>query len=165
MLPISTTYIKARKWPLLIVYLLLGVPVLVAFLEDGTEDHQQKIGIICFLVFSHLLFFFFWYVVRKMEIQLYHDSFVYKTAFKTKEIVWQNIMKSEFEFSFHGHSGDVKWRIESPQTTIAMSVGYFSRSDCRLIAEVLVDKYKEAKISENIKAMAKGRFPWYVFLN
>jgi len=164
MLPISTTYLKARKWPLLVLYIVIGAPAAwLALQKDDSYDPQQKVFIFILFALTHLLILFFWYVASQIEIQIYNDSLIYKTAFKTKEIAWRNITESELEFHFHSHGGRAQWNIVSPEKIIKIDPTYFSRKDTRMIAEVLVDKCRSAKISDNVKAMANGKFPWYVF--
>lgn len=160
MLPIATTFLHARRWPLWIIYLLICAPWIVLLIFFEPDD---KTSIYVYIaLFTHLLFAFFYYAVIKMEIGIYNEGLVYKNIIKTKEVLWDEIVSSELSYDFDMHGGRVKWIFQTREKKLAIEPTYFSRHDNRLLAETLISKAKRATVSENIVMMAHGRFPWYI---
>ena len=159
---IATSYLSARKWPLLIVYLLIAFPFVLVKLLSSVDDSKNNLYII-FILFTHLLVLLLWYAIKKLEIQVYEQSIVYKTLFYKRELDWNDIIAVDLHFGFAGQHTHVKWIFSTPQRSIIIDPSYFSRKDNRFLAEVVMDRCSSAHISASIKSMAGGKFPWYVF--
>ncbi|HEX5152027.1 MAG TPA: hypothetical protein VFW07_11305 [Parafilimonas sp.] len=162
MAAITTTYLRARKWPLLIIYLLIAFPFILVKLLSSYGD-PNNVFYIVFIFFAHALIFVFWYSLEKLEIRIYEQSIAYKTFLYIKEVNWDDIIDVDIHFGFAGQHPHVKWTFYAGEKSIVIDPSYFSKTDNRFLAEVIVAKCSNARISKSINNMANGKFPWYLF--
>ena len=160
MIPITHQEFSARKWPLLLIFGPLG-----AFLFTlKPEENKSNFSIDFVLTGFILIIAIFYFVLTKLRITIDNEGLEMKMLFKTETVSWNEITKSNLSFEFHGHTGDVKWVFERfPKKTFSFSPTFFSRKDLQQIAEALVSKKPNAHISEKVRRMSKGKFPWYIF--
>jgi hypothetical protein len=159
---IATTYLRARKWPLFIIYLLVAFPFILVRLLSSHDDPKNAFYI-GFILFSHAFVFMFWYSLDKLEIRIYDQSIAYKTSLYTREVSWNDIIDVDLHFGFAGQHPHVKWTFYAGKKSLVIDPSYFSKTDNRFLAEVIVAKCSDARISKSINNMANGKFPWYLF--
>ena len=157
MLPVATTFIKVKKGLLIFYYFVTGFGFIVLVLIDDNDPNKSNSRNVVFAIIANLFFFVYWFIVSKIEIQLYANSIVYKNAFTTKEVYWNEIIESRISYEFTGHGRHSKWFFISPAKTIAFDNYYFTKKDKRLLAEVVIANCTKAKISNNIIAMANDK--------
>jgi len=117
-----------------------------------------------FIVGSIIFVNLFYFVVSRLKIILDDEGFEIHYLIRKDRIRWDSIIKSKISFEVEGHSGDVKWIFQTKEEkTYSFSPSFYSRTNIQKIAEILVEKSLQADISNKVKQMAKGKFPWYIF--
>jgi hypothetical protein len=105
-----------------------------------------------------------YFVVSKITVTLDNDEIVLKTLLTTSTLAWKDIVSSKLSLEVHAHTGEIRWLITDENGKgLGISPTYFSRRGNRIIAEVLVSKCLFANISDKVRNMAVGKFPWYIF--
>ena len=137
MAAITTTYLRARKWPLFIIYLLVAFPAMCVKLLSSYDD-SKIVFYIVFILFSHGLIFIFWYCLEKLEIRIYDPSIAYKTLLYVREVNWDDIIDVDLHFGFAGQHPHVKWTFYAGKKSIVIDPSYFSKTDNRFLAEIIV---------------------------
>jgi len=159
MLPVFTQIFYARKWPILIIFIVIALPFIILKLQDGGN---KAINIFLLIDAAFCILLFTW--AKYMSITVDNEGIEYRIIFKKISVPWKEIQLTKLAFEFHGKSGDFIWHFISNQNkVINFSTGYFSKNDLRLIAEVVVSKCPEHVIQGKIKEVSQGKFPWYVF--
>ena len=135
---ITTTYLKARKWPLIFVYLFVAFPFLLVKLLSDANDPKMNFYI-AFIIFTHLLVFFLWFALSKLEIQIYPDALAYRTLFFRKEVNWNEITDIKLDVGFAGQHPHLKWIFFAGRKSISIHPSYFSRINNRFLAEAAIE--------------------------
>jgi len=61
------------------------------------------------LVFAVIM----WFFISKSGIVIDNSGLTYKTVFKTKEILWEDLSKTYIKYERHGKSGSHYWFFEN----------------------------------------------------
>ncbi len=79
-------------------------------------------------------------------------------------ILWDDITFSTVSWTIEGiHTASLNWVFRTKgKKDIEVRLGYYSRADMIILANHLIDRSKEAKISEKIYQIAQGKFPWFL---
>jgi hypothetical protein len=159
MIPVSTQTFYARKWPIFLIFLLLGGSFLILKV-NGEEDKSLDLFLLIISVFCLLLYVW----GSKMFVSIDNEGITYKIIFRKTFISWKDITRTKLAFEFHGKSGDFIWNFTSKDNKqISFSTGYFSKNTIRAIAEAVVEKCPHFVIEGKITDISNGKFPWYIF--
>lgn len=160
MLPQASYTIKPRTWPIWILFAMSGLPAIVILITESKKAAGLfLLGASC--LFCLLLFLF----TRFQRIYIDNDVLTYGAFGKKNTISWNEVAKSTVSWTLDGaHSVGPSWIFTSVDNKkIEMPLGYYSRSDMRILAEQTISKAKQATISPKIYSFAEGKFPWYLF--
>jgi len=151
--------IKSRAWIAWLIFLLLGVPFLLIIIENPDNKASQL-----FLVISFLFFFLLYITTRYINIYIDHEKMIISNLVGKKTVLWKDISISTVYWTVEGiHTASLNWTFETKdQKTVEVKLGYYSRADMIVLANHLIEKSKEATISEKIFQMSEGKFPWYL---
>jgi hypothetical protein len=159
MLPVQYEEITPRKWPILIIFCLCCLPFILA---KFSGEHIR--GIDWFIAGSLVLTLLIYYMGMKLKIVLDNDGFEIHNIFRKQRLNWLEIRQSKLSFEIEAHSGDIKWVFRTAEgREYSFSPSYFSRYSIQKIAEALIRKSPSALISDKIRNIAEGKFPWYIF--
>jgi hypothetical protein len=160
MLPQASYIIKARRWPLIILFLFLTAPFLIIYLAQP-EEYYPMYFMMGIAVFCSL----FYFALSKLKIYIDDEKLRLEMLLKSKEIYWKDIISSRLNWQIEGtHSAGVSWIFHSKKSNhLELKLGYYSRNDMKILAQQLIDKSSFADIHEKIYKMAEGKFPWYIF--
>ncbi len=159
MLPQASLVIKARRWPILILFAIAGLPFCIAYLMN-----PQDKALLYFAFGVAFLCVCFALIITRLKIFLDNDLLRIEMLFKKQEVFWRDIVASKLSWQIEGgHTASLNWMLQTKNAKIEIGLGYYARKDMKIIAQQLIDKAKEAEIEDKIYAMAEGRFPWYIF--
>lgn len=159
MIPVSTQIFYARKWPIVLIFIIVGGPFLILRLT-GDKDNSLDLFLLIVLVFCLLLYI----STIKMYVSVDNEGIASKNIFREIFIPWKDITQTKISFEFHGKSGDFIWNFTSKNNKeINLSIGYFSKSTIRSIAETVVQKCPDVLVKGKIREISEGKFPWYIF--
>lgn len=156
--PIETTSLRPRSSIILIPFAILTAAMAFTYVQDSDKKEIN----IAFLV-TVLITALIWVGFKKIELTINNDGLTYKTIFTTKEILWQDVLRTHIKYEHHGKSGNVYWLFETHARNLKFSTSLFGRKSLRTIAEAVVSKCHRSVIDEKIFKMSEGRFPWYIF--
>jgi hypothetical protein len=157
MFPIETTVLRQRTWPALLI-MAMGIGI---FFIPGNQKQDVPmyigIGIIALSVGLYFL-------ISKSQIIVDDTGITKKTVFKTKEMPWGSISKTNLKSEHHGKSRSLHWYFEDHHgKKTKFQIDLLSRKNLRIIAEAITMKCKTADIEKRIYDMAEGQFPWYIW--
>jgi hypothetical protein len=159
MLFLETTSIRPKKFITLIPLLIMATVIVpVVFIGPALKNMQ---GAQYILLLPILFAVFFWFMLNKVEVLITNDGITYKTLFTSKEVLWNDVVRTYVRYQQQGKSGSHYWFFETGDRTLKFSSGYFSRKSLRIIAEAVVAKCKHADIQDTIHKWAEGQFPWH----
>jgi hypothetical protein len=132
---------------------------LVLYLQDPSDTAVGG-----FLVFTTVLCLVFYMVNARHHLYLDNKILIYKTARSTREIHWNDLIRSEISWTVEGlHTASVNWNFYTGNASLEIRLGFFSRSDMQVLAQQLIDQAPQAVLSNKIYQFAEGKFPWYLF--
>lgn len=141
--------------------MFIALPFVLVRLLSNADD--SKNGFYAgFIIFSHALIFLLWLAFNNLEIRIYQNSIAYKTLLFTREINWNEIIDVDLHLGFTGQHPHPKWTFFAGKKSINIDPSYFSRTNNRFLAEAVMSKCINAKISDTVKKIADGKFPWYL---
>ena len=159
MLPVSSQIFYARKWPVLVIFIILGLPFIILKIL-GNQDRGLDLFLLIDIIFCFLLFVW----AKYMSIFIDDHGIEFRILFKKRFMAWRDIHATKLAFEFDGKSGDFVWNfIAINGKEINFSTGYFSKKTIYLIAGAVVEKCPAYLISGKIKEISEGKFPWYIF--
>jgi hypothetical protein len=160
MLPQSSYTIKARTWPVWIIFCVIGIPaVILIFTEPG-----DKAGPYLFIA-ACLLCAILFGLNRTMKIELDDERLVYSAYGKKRSIRWNDVTTSSLSWSIEeGHTASYNWSfLMTDGKDLHIPLGYYSRSDMRALANQAIDRAKNAVLSKTVHQIVEGKFPWFLF--
>lgn len=160
MLPVFHRQVHARKWPVFVIYGVIATGVGLMEFRVSDAGFIKSMFLIGLSIFAAL----FYFVLSRLKIVIDDHGLMMQMLLKTESLRWAEISSSNLSFEFHGHTGDVKWVFERiTKKAFSFSPTFFSRQDLQAVAEALLSKCPKADISEKVRKMAEGKFPWYIF--
>jgi len=160
MVPVATQIFYARKSPLAVLIVIASAMLLLLILHPA----GKKSALLFLALFIGLVVVFLYFLLNKISLTINNDGLEYKTAFRTKNLLWREVTASRLNFEFHGHSGDIFWLFNlNNSRDLKFSISFFSRKELRAIAEAVVAKCCNTCVSKKIQQMSQGKFPWYIF--
>jgi hypothetical protein len=128
------------------------------------EPRLRQIPMLVSVLFCVLTTFIF-YKMYKNGLVLDQTAIRYTHPFrKTTVIPWVEVHSAAMEVHYHGHGASRHLIIRGMNNSqVSLQTGFYSRHSLQLISEILVAKAPQADISDRVKNMAEGRFPWYIF--
>lgn len=153
---VSNTF-HPRTWPALLPLLAAGA---VLYMGQTQAEVQSMHWIAVLLV---VLAVAIWYFLSQSEITIDDLGITSSNIFRTRHVLWQNVSSTFIKYQHQGKSGSHYWHFESrTDKPMRFSIGLYSRSNLRQIAEAVVQKCGTAEIQPRIRSMAEGDFPWYM---
>jgi hypothetical protein len=160
MLPVQHQEFQSRKWPLVILFVLIGGP----FIWLATVGTADKAVVNIFLLSTIIFISFFYFILARLKLVIDNEGLELRMLLKTERVAWSSINKSYITFEFHVHSGDIKWIFNTTKgKSLSFSPTFFSHSTLQVVAETLLYKSPQADISSKVRNMVAGKFPWYIF--
>ena len=160
MLPQSSYTIRARTWPVWIIFSLAGIPGIFLMILEPTE----KGGAWLFIA-ACLLSLLVYAISRTMKITIDDEWLVYAAYGKTRRLRWNDLASSSLGWSIEGgHSTSYNWHFRTvDDKLLEIPLGYYSRSDMSLLANQMISRAKNAELPAVIHRIAAGRYPWFLF--
>jgi hypothetical protein len=150
--------LRPRKWP---AFIPLGM-ALVIFLFLNQQRHDLWV-----ILFSSALLAvsaFLYYALSRLTIRINQEGLSYRGLFSTRDLRWNDVIKTYIKYRYYGQSGSYYWYFEhSGGKRVRFSLRLFSRPQLRSIACMVMEKCPGAQVQDKILMMADGEFPWYIF--
>ncbi|MBL7764096.1 MAG: hypothetical protein JNL23_11775 [Chitinophagaceae bacterium] len=160
MIPIETRIIVPRKFPILIILVLIIWGIASVDNKSTIPNARFYLIALVLLVFGGLYLSLAntYIVIDNLGISL-------KQPFKKlKSFDWQEISQASWDWSIDVHTVNLSWIIYSNKNTnISVQPSFYKRKDLQIIAEVLIRNCPQANIHNKIKKASEGKFPWYLF--
>ena len=160
MLPQSSYTIRARTWPVWIIFSLAGLPGIFLMIMEPTKKGGAWLFVAACL-FSLLVYA----ISRSMKIYLDDEWLFYSAYGRTRRVRWSDMTASSVGWTIEGgHTASYSWHFRTlDNKLLEIPLGYYSRSDICLLANQVVSRAKNAKLSLEVHRFADGRFPWFLF--
>lgn len=158
---LQTSYtIKARTWPVWIIFSLAGFPGIFLMISEPTKKGGPSLFVAACL-FSLLVYIF----SRSMKITIDDEWLVYSAYGKTRQVRWNDMTLSSVGWTIEGgHTASYSWHFRTVNNKLVeIPLGYYSRSDMRILANQVISRAKKAELSAEIHRFAAGKFPWFLF--
>jgi hypothetical protein len=156
----GTTYLlKARKWPVWILFAIMGGPWIFVL----ASDPHDRVAL-AFLLLAGCFCLLLLFMSKFITIYLDDEKMVVSDAWRKRTLYWSDVQASSIEWGIEGHHGGrLTWIFrKSDGSPVDLTLGYYSRADMTLLARFLTDKARGATFSRKVRDMAEGRFPWYL---
>lgn len=159
-IPIQSQTITARAG----VFLFFVLAVLLLFTMAIVDKANISLDDYLCLAFLIILVVFFTYLPTLTQLEIYNEGFTKKELFKTREFFWEDVQSAELDWHFHMHGVNLfmKFRFYNGKDYL-FPLTFYSRKNIQILCEAIVSACPDAKISDKIKNMAEGKFPWYIF--
>lgn len=154
---VETTEIRPRKT---LLFVFAGLLILMIIIYLDKPSWRSVAFHLCLLSLS--VFLLLIYFLSRKKIIIDNHGIQQELGFgKIKKMNWDEVSNSELEWHYHGHGANQTWNIQGNGKKIIIYPEHYSRNDLRVLAEALVNKAFRAAISEKVRKMAEGKFPWY----
>lgn len=153
-----TIHARARlAWAIL---LITALPLSLAEILDSNHDKR----FLLFIMLLILLCFILYATTKKIKIYIDEDKMVISDFLKNRTLLWTDVSFSDISCSVEGsHSVSLNWIFKTVnKKSVEIKLGYYSRTDMTILANQLIEKAKDARISKKIYNIAQGKFPWYL---
>lgn len=104
-------------------------------------------------------------VLSKTKIYIDNDVIRMETIVRKQQLSWKEIAASKLSWQPEGaHTLSLNWIFQTfDGRQMEIRLGFYSRKDLTILSQQLIEKTKNAVISDKIYHMAEGRFPWYIW--
>lgn len=155
----SSYTIKARTWPVWIIFSMIGIPAMLLMILDP----QEKAGPYLFVaacIFSLLVLG----LSKTFRIYIDNEVLIFTAYGKKRQVKWSELTSSTMGWAVEGgHTASYNWNFHSPdKKEISIPLGYYSRHDMRLLARQTISRAKNAEVSGAVQKVAEGKFPWFL---
>ena len=152
--------LRTNRSLLLILFLEL-VAIFLILNKDDRIIFQDYILIIAILIIPMSAVFIYKYSVLKIDA-----SGLEKRSFKTRvSFKWQEIKRADVEIhtNFFPNTHRHAIKLKSGNKELIILLTDYSRKKVKILCEAIVSTCPDANISDKIRNMAEGKFPWYIF--
>ena len=146
------------------VFLFFVLLVLVVFTMAILDKQKATLDDYLCLAFLVSLAVFFVYLPKLTRMEIYNEGFTKKELFKDREFLWEEVLKVDLDWHFHMHGVNLfmKFKFKNSKEYL-FPLTFHSRKNIRILCEAIVSACPDEGVSEKIKNMADGKFPWYIF--
>jgi hypothetical protein len=156
MLLLESYTIKPRIWPVLLIFVLSGIPAMIIILTEPKKvAGMYLLGATCVFCLLPILY------TRFFKIAIDDESLTFQFLGRRRTMLWKDVSSSTISWSVEAaHSAGPSWVYRSySNRQIQIPLGYYSRSDLRLLAEQTIAKANQAEISPKIHNLLPASFP------
>jgi hypothetical protein len=88
-----------------------------------------------------------------------------ETIVRKQQLSWKDITASKLGWQPEGaHTLSLNWTFQTfDGEQMEIRLGFYSRKDLTILSQQLIEKAKNAVISDKIYIMAEGQYPWYIW--
>jgi hypothetical protein len=112
------------------------------------------------------IFIVLWLIVlSKTKIIIDNDIIRMETIVRKQQLSWKDITASKLGWQPEGaHTLSLNWTFQTfDGEQMEIRLGFYSRKDLTILSQQLIEKAKNAVISDKIYKMAEGQYPWYIW--
>lgn len=148
---------------ILVYIFFLFVVLLILLIGTKTGYRDPKL----YYLFGYVtVFVVLWLVVlSRLKICIDSDVITMETIIRKEQIFWKDIKESRLGWEIEGpHGASLNWIFQAfDGRKLEIRLGFYSRKNLMTLSQQVIEKAKNAKISDKIYQMAEGQFPWYLF--